>query len=107
MEDTEFPIHVFPEDIDLIFKISNKYQTDLQDFPAHVFSKSCDFPNPGISQNEICQKLFNVFLVFFELSWCLQSSKQLVLGVMKTSKNPKIMKMLSFRNFLKVKSKSD
>ena len=91
-------ISCFQEDVDPLFKISKNFQDGSSGFSStRIFHKlqNYDFWISEISKKNSFWKLFDIFVIFVEVSWCLQR-KKLVWGVMDTSENSEIMKMRRF-----------
>ena len=87
----------------------DRYRSHIQDFQElirgivgtfgthlfHSFQKNAFHFH--ISKNSMFENDVGPFLELFGVPWCLQKQIILVLGVMDTSENPKIMKMSGFR----------
>ena len=116
---TTFPFHVFLIDTDPIFKIfkichvmvfgrhssliqDSRKKTDLEDVSVPIFSNIFNllaFPKRDFLKQYL-RKLIRDFLKLFGVIWCLQGWI-LVLGVMNTSRNLKIMKIKALGVFPK------
>ena len=100
----EFPFHVFWKRLIPYSRFSKIYQRDLRECSGPVcsnISNMLEFQTSGFPKVIFSENDQGIFLDLFGVSWCLQRYIILVLGVMATPRNPKTIKMMSFRVFLK------